>query len=91
MQIKLDAHEVRELRLAVQARASELIRLRGKMEKAGLSTNDVDAHVEVCLGDGVTTGLIDKLSEQLSILEARDPRETGLGSTVDKDTGEIED
>lgn len=90
MQVKLDAEEVRELRLAVQERASALTKLRTKMEKAGLSTKDVDSHVEICLGDGVTTGLMDKLSEQLSILEARDPWSEGLGSTVDMDTGEIE-
>lgn len=85
MQVKLDAEEVRELRLAVLGRAAELEKLRKKLSDSGLSTTDVREHIELCVGDGTTSGLLDKLSEQLSILEARDP-EYG---DVDRGTGEL--
>lgn len=72
MQIKLEAAEVRELRLAVNERVDALKKLRKKVDAAGLDTAEIDVHLHLMEGDDAVAGLRDRLSEQLSVLEAED-------------------
>lgn len=72
MKIQLEPAEVRELRLAVDARIKELKRLRKKVDEAGLDVSEIDQHLHLMEGDDAVAGLKDRLSEQLSILEAHD-------------------
>ena len=69
MQVKLDAYETKELRLAVIERADGLEKLRAKMMKTGVSITEIDGHILALKGDDSQSGLIGRLSEQLTLLE----------------------
>ena len=72
MRFMLSAEETRELRLAVIDRAETLRRIRKGLDKAQLSTDDVDMHILILLGSDSEPGLSGRLSEQLTVFQGEE-------------------
>ncbi|MFW6085218.1 MAG: hypothetical protein ACODAA_08395, partial [Gemmatimonadota bacterium] len=70
----LDGPYVAELRKAVVEREDSLKKLRNKIEDAGLSTADVDYHLELIRGGDGAVGLKQYLDEQRDAFEDSDTR-----------------
>ena len=72
MKFMLSAEETRELRLSVSDRAEMLRKIRKGLDKAQLSTDDVDMHLLILLGNDAEPGLAGRLSEQLTVFQGEE-------------------